>query len=382
MILLLFVVITLVYVFLIGSLAIGFDKVKPFSLEDVEAKTNFSILIPFRNEAENLPALLKSIAGLQYPKHLFEVILVDDASEDASVSVIKKVLDTNLSTNKCTRTDIRIIDNVRESNSPKKDAITSAIQMAKYDWIVTTDADCILPKFWLDTLDTFIQKQEPNFIVSPVTYGNVTSFLDRFQLLDFLSLQGATIGGFGINKPFLCNGANLAYKKDFFKGVQGFHGNTNIASGDDIFLLEKALKQDPTKVHYLKCEHAIVTTEAEKTTRTLISQRVRWASKSANYKNSFAKVVGCIVLLMNAALITALALSIAGVFNLRALLYLFLIKCSIDFLLLFKTLRFYNQESFLSSYLFSCLLYPFFSVYVAIISVFSNYKWKGRAFSK
>lgn len=382
MILLLFVVITLVYVFLIGSLAIGFDKVKPFSLEDVEAKTSFSILIPFRNEAENLPALLKSIAGLQYPKHLFEIILVDDASEDASVSVIKKILDTNLSTDKSTRTDIIITDNVRKSNSPKKDAITSAIQIAKYNWIVTTDADCILPKFWLDTLDSFIQKQEPNFIVSPVTYSNVTSFLDRFQLLDFLSLQGATIGGFGINKPFLCNGANLAYKKDFFKAVQGFQGNTNIASGDDIFLLEKALKQDAKKVHYLKCEHTIVTTEAEKTTRTLISQRVRWASKSANYKNSFAKVVGCIVLLMNASLITALTLSITGLFNFKVLLYLFLIKCSIDFLLLFKTLRFYNQESFLSSYLFSCLLYPFFSVYVVIVSVFSNYKWKGRAFSK
>ncbi|MBQ0788799.1 MAG: glycosyltransferase [Oceanihabitans sp.] len=382
MILLLFVVITLVYVFLIGSLAIGFDKVKPFSLEDVEAKTTFSVLIPFRNEAENLPELLKSIAALKYPKHLFEVILVDDASEDASVSVIKKVLDTNSSTDKCTRTDIKIINNQRESNSPKKDAITSAIQIAKYDWIVTTDADCTLPPFWLDTLDAFIQKKDANFIVAPVTYSNVNSFLDRFQLLDFLSLQGATIGGFGIHKPFLCNGANLTYKKDFFKAVQGFQGNTNIASGDDIFLLEKALKQDTKKVHYLKCEHAVVTTEAEKTMNGLISQRVRWASKSANYNNSFAKVVGCIVLLMNTSLIAALVISIAGVFNFKVLLYLFLIKCSIDFLLLFKTVRFYNQESFLSSYLFSCLLYPFFSVYVVVLSVFYKYKWKGRAFSK
>ena len=118
------------------------------------------MIIPFRNEAENLPKLLKSIERLQYPKHLFEVILVDDASEDASVSVIKKVLDTNSSTDKCTRTNIRVIDNVRESNSPKKDAITSAIQMAKYDWIITTDADCILPKFWLDTFDAFIQKND------------------------------------------------------------------------------------------------------------------------------------------------------------------------------------------------------------------------------
>lgn len=379
---LIFVGITLAYLFLIGSLAFGFDKIKPFILEEAEAKTTFSVIIPFRNEAENLPKLLKSIERLQYPKHLFEVILVDDASEDASVSVIKKVLDTNSSTDKCTRTNIRVIDNVRESNSPKKDAITSAIQMAKYDWIITTDADCVLPKFWLDTFDAFIQKNDANFIVAPVTYSNVHSFLDRFQLLDFLSLQGATIGGFGMQKPFLCNGANLAYKKDFFKAAQGFQGNNNIASGDDIFLLEKALKQDAKQVHYLKSEHAMVTTEAERTITDLISQRVRWASKSANYKNNFAKVIGLIVLFMNASLICGLALSIVGVSNFNMLVYLFLIKCSIDFLLLFKTVRFYQQESYLASFIFSCLLYPFFSIYVVFVSVFSNYKWKGRAFSK
>ena len=380
MIFLLFVGITLAYLFLIGSLTFGIDKVKPFHLDDVEAKTRFSVIIPFRNEGDNLPKLLKSIEALEYPKHLFEVILVNDASEDDSVSIIEK----NLSNRPfdCAQDDIVVINNVRESNSPKKDAITSAIKIAKNEWIVTSDADCILPKFWLDTFDAFIQKKDTQFIVAPVTYSNIGSFLDRFQLLDFLSLQGASIGGFGINKPFLCNGANLAYKKDFFKAVNGFKGNTNIASGDDIFLLEKALKLDAKKVHYLKCKHAVVTTEAEKNTSNLISQRVRWASKSTNYKNSFAKVIGVIVLLMNASLICALTLCIVGVFNFKILVYLFLIKCSIDFLLLFKTVRFFNQEAFLSSYLFSCLLYPFFSVYVVFVSVFSNYKWKGRDFSK
>ncbi|MDO6595459.1 glycosyltransferase [Oceanihabitans sp. 2_MG-2023] len=382
MILLLFIGITLVYIFLIGILAFGFDKVKRFAMEDLEAKTSFSVVIPFRNEAENLPSLLKSLEALQYPKHLYEIILVNDASEDNSVTIIEKVLHTNLRKDKFTRNPIKIINNLRESDSPKKDAITSAIQIAKYDWIITTDADCILPKFWLDTFDAFIQKRDADFIVAPVTYSKAKTFLDRFQLLDFLSLQGATIGGFGIQKPFLCNGANLGYRKDFFKTVQGFHGNTNIASGDDIFLLEKALKQDAKKVHYLKSEHVIVTTEAVKNFKDLISQRVRWASKSASYKNNFAKAVGLLVLLMNASLICLLTLCITGIFNVKVLLYLFLIKCSIDFLLLFKTLRFYKQETFLPSFIFSCFLYPFFSVYVVFVSVFSNYKWKGRAFKK
>ena len=77
-------------------------------------------------------------------------------------------------------------------------------------------------------------------MVGPVSYNILKhSFLENFQLLDFLSLQAATLGGFGIKKPFLCNGANLAYKKTVFTKLNGFQGNENIASGDDIFLFEK-----------------------------------------------------------------------------------------------------------------------------------------------
>src|SRR5690606_31135182 len=97
---------------------------------------------PFRNEAEKLPTLLQSISELNYPKELFEIIFVDDESDDESNAQLMGFLANS-------RTDIKIISNIRKTNSPKKDAITSAIDIAKYDWILTTDADCVLPKFWL-----------------------------------------------------------------------------------------------------------------------------------------------------------------------------------------------------------------------------------------
>ena len=71
-----------------------------------------------------------------------------------------------------------------------------------------------LPKYWLDSFDEFIQQTHAICIAAPITYQTNPSFLNRFQALDILSLQGATIGGFGINKPFLCNGANFGYKKE------------------------------------------------------------------------------------------------------------------------------------------------------------------------
>jgi len=237
------IIITVLYLVLIGSLAYGFDRVKSFNLSDILSKTKFSIVIPFRNEAGNLPDLLHSISNLVYPKHLFEIIFVDDASEDHSADLINNFKLTN------SAVEIKLIKNNRLTNAPKKDAIAHAIQEAKHDWIMTTDADCILPKYWLSGFDEYIQKSNAKCVVGPLTYSINNSLLERFQILDILSLQAATAGGFGIQKPFLCNGANFAYKKELFHKLNGFKGNTNISSGDDIFFLEKTVKYYPEQIN-------------------------------------------------------------------------------------------------------------------------------------
>ncbi|WGD35501.1 glycosyltransferase [Olleya sp. YS] len=370
-----FIIVILLYLFLIGSFVLGFDKVKTIRLSDIIPKTKFTVIIPFRNEAEHLPELLESILKLNYPKDLFEIIFVDDASEDDSVAQIMRFLSY-------VQNDSKLLNNIRVSYSPKKDAIALAIQHAKSKWIITTDADCILPKYWLDSYNEFIQKNSAKLIAGPVTYSLNKGFLNAFQTLDFLSLIGATIGGFGLNKPFLCNGANLAYQKDFFESVNGFEGNTTIASGDDIFLLEKALKTDKNAVQYLKCEQAIVTTKPQASLKLLLAQRLRWASKTSNYSNNFAKLVGLIVLLANALIVVGFVLALMGLLKVKAFAYLFFIKIAIDFLLIYKTSQFFNKENVLKHYTWSCLAYPFFSVYIAFISMFMTYKWKGRTFKK
>ncbi|MCP4054838.1 MAG: glycosyltransferase, partial [Mesoflavibacter sp.] len=171
------VVILLLYLILIGKFAFAIDKVTEFKLQDIPAKTKFSVVIPFRNEAENLPALLNSIAELNYQASLFEIILVNDDSEDLSEDIVTKFISTSA-------LDIKLIQNKRQTNSPKKDAISSAIKISKYDWIITTDADCVLPKYWLDSFDAFIQQNDVRMVVGPVTYYQVNGFLKHFQLLD------------------------------------------------------------------------------------------------------------------------------------------------------------------------------------------------------
>ena len=378
--LLISILITFLYCILIILFFIGFDLVQPFHLKKNETAPTFSILIPFRNEVIELPYLLESLSKLEYPNDKYELIFINDDSNDDSVNIINNFIDKRPFDS--AQGDIRVINNTRKTNSPKKDAINSAIEQAKYDWIITTDADCIVPKKWLQTFDSFIEEKQPQLIVAPVTYHSNAGFLEQFQLLDFLSLQGTTIGGFGINKPFLCNGANLCYNRQTFFEVNGFEGNTHVASGDDIFLLEKIIEKYPDKVHYLKSNEAIVITKPQPTFKQLLHQRVRWATKSTAYKNWFSKLVSIIVLAMNFLLLFLFAGSIFQMISWQLFIVLFGTKFAIDLLLLFKTTAFFNQQKVLKHYLLSSLVYPVFIMFVVIVSLKSGYSWKGRQFKK
>ncbi|WP_299669185.1 glycosyltransferase [uncultured Polaribacter sp.] len=381
-----FVFLFSVYAVLIISLTIGFYKIEEFYAENTTFKTRFSVIIPFRNEAENLPNLLNSIAALKYPKELVEFIFVDDDSTDASVAKIQQILNKfqidnsqNLKPLDCARGDIHIIKNKRTSNSPKKDAISTAIQMAKNNWILTTDADCIVSENWLKALDRFIQKSNPKMVVAPVNYIAKNNFLEQFQLLDFMSLQGTTIGGFGMNFPFLCNGANLAYRKDIFLKLNGFKGNDTIASGDDIFLFEKFLEDDKNGVHFLKSKEAIVSTFPVKSTSALIQQRIRWVSKTSKFKSTRVKLIGLLVFLVNLYVV----FNVFFYDNIASIFLPLVLKISIDLFLFIPTINFYNhKKTFFKWYVFSGIIYPFFSVCIVFKSFFYKYNWKGRNFKK
>ena len=353
----------ILYGFLILQLYVGFNQIPMFESKNQKPTTQFSIIVPFRNEARNLKNLIACLDKLNYLHVDFEVILVDDASDKLYA------LEENT-------IDIQIIKNIRKSNSPKKDAIETAIQVAKFPWIVTTDADCLVGENWLTILDQFIQFQKAEMVVGAVKYTSNRSFLQQFQSLDMASLQGVTIGSFGISKRFMCNGANFAYTKNIFNKLNGFDGNNHIASGDDVFLLQKAQLQYPEKVGYLKATEHIVTTKPVDSWKNLFFQRVRWASKTAAYKDYYPKFLGLIVFATN--LLSCYLLILLFVNFQITFLILLLCKFTIDAMIIYKTNRFLQSKT--NFLLLGSLCYPFFSVGVALYSIFGKYEWKGRKF--
>lgn len=368
--------ILLIYALTIGHLIYGFDQIPTYKKSDGNPETYFAILLPFRNESENLPALLESFKNLNYPKNQFEIIFVDDFSGDDSV---KLIYNWRMENGKFHTT---LLENLRISNSPKKDAITRAIPIIKNEWIITTDADCVVPENWLLTIDNYIQSYDVAMIVGAVSYDGKKSFLHHFQQLDLLSLQGATIGSFGLGLGFMCNGANFCYTKSLFQELNGFTGNTKIASGDDVFLVQKAMESQnfgPKKVHYLKSKSNIVHTKPLNSWKSLFFQRVRWASKTSSYQSVFGKDLALIVFAGNLAIIVGFILLLAQKIESDYFALLFLVKFVFDFIFLKKTNSFFSKKR-MPFLILSSFLYPFFCVSVALFSFFGKYEWKGRQF--
>jgi cellulose synthase/poly-beta-1,6-N-acetylglucosamine synthase-like glycosyltransferase len=348
-------------------------RFKAFGKNEIKvnrSKTKFSIIIPFRNEEEHLPQLLHSIIELDYPSTLFEVLLVDDASEDHSKSICEEWQRHNPGLK------VSILENKGLAKSPKKSAILTALQKASGDYILTTDADCQLPESWLLQYDNYIQYQPSDLIAGPVKIIEEKSFWTKFQVLDLMSLQVIGLGSFKTASPLFCNAANLCYRAQSLKDLQAFSQHKDIISGDDVFNLE-VFQQNDKIINAIVDERATVWTKAENNFGALTQQRIRWASKTKYYKNKWAVFLGVIVLATNLCLVMSLVLALFYQ-DFDRFYWLWFFKLSIDFYTLYSGNLFFKFNICWRDYLIMLFIYPFVSSYFGLLSLNGSYQWKGR----
>ena len=338
-----------------------------------EHSTYISVIIPARNEEENIGACLQSIINQSYPKNLFEVIVVDDFSTDRTAEIINSFLEKNVSL-------ISLKDFAEEGglNSYKKKAIEIAISKAKGDFIVTTDADCIAQKKWLEIIASFYEKHNPVFIAAPVAYYGENNFLKIFQSLDFMTLQGIT--GASVYKKFhsMCNGANLAYEKKVFLEVGGFTGIDNIASGDDMLLMHKIFSISPQKILFLKSWEAIVQTKPAGSLKEFLHQRIRWASKADKYTDKKITGVLLLVYLFN---VWIFLVGILSIFYHQLFLWfawVLISKTLIELFFLYPVARFFKKRRLLWWFPVAQPFHILYTIIAGWLGKFGSYKWKER----
>jgi cellulose synthase/poly-beta-1,6-N-acetylglucosamine synthase-like glycosyltransferase len=265
----------------------------------------------------------------------------------------------------------------KKINAYKKKAIEIGIGMAKNEWIVTTDADCLAGANWLSTFNDYILEKDPVFVGAPVAFTNDGSVLQSFQCIDFMALQGITAAAVSAGLHAMCNGANLAYKKEVFFEVSGFKGIDNIASGDDMLLMNKIKEKYPNQMGYLFSQDAIMQTAPMQTLSQFINQRIRWASKGNKYKDVSVIVVLWVVLLLNIslALLPFMAIFYPSLFLFWLLLIV--LKTWIEASFAIHIAAFFSIQLRWKDTLLQ-LPHILYTSLAGCLGMFGKYQWKGR----
>ena len=231
----------------------------------------------------------------------------------------------------------------------------------------------------------FYKEKKPVFVAMPVVFSapsSTDSFLEKFfknfQSLDFMTLQGIT--GAAVHKKFhsMCNGANLAYEKKVFYEVNGFQGIDEIASGDDMLLMDKIQKLYPDRILFLKSPEVIVQTQAAATLKDFMNQRIRWASKTDKYTDKKIIAVLLLVYLLNAWLFI---LAICSFFIAKAF-YIFLAaiagKIIVELIFLHPVAKFFGKQKLLWWFIPAQPFHVLYTLIAGWLGRFGSYKWKGR----
>ena len=380
-----------IYFFIILSLSVFYIIIQTIYTEgwkalsiwnipnDFQPKTKISILIPARNEADNIGNCIESILNQTYPKDLFEIIVLDDFSEDETAELVNNYAKNNWTT-------IRLIAlgnyiSLDETQSFKKKAIEIGIAQADGELIVTTDADCVVQPNWLMLIASVYEEKQPKFIAAPVNFYQEQNDFERFQSLDFIGMMGITGSGIYTKIMRMCNGANLAYPKAVFEEVSGFQDIDDHASGDDMMLMQKIARIYPNDICYLKNQAATTFTMAKPTLKSFINQRVRWSTKSKGYEE---RQVTAILIGVWLFCVSILLTFLSSLFLGRLFLIIgfgqLLIKMIADYRLLKTTSTFFNRSDLMQTFVKSSIYHLIYIIGIGFLGgVVRKYEWKGRS---
>jgi cellulose synthase/poly-beta-1,6-N-acetylglucosamine synthase-like glycosyltransferase len=363
------------YVFIISLFTFGWFRKNKNSTEVPTPSSNISIIIAARNEEHNISACLAALASQNYSKDNFEIIIIDDASTDGTVQIVKDFIQTHREI----RTQLFSLAEKDRSATSKKAALTLGIQLAQFEIIAVTDADCLPAPGWLSAMANGFSERTVMMVCGMVCFSKDKKWFSKLQSLEFMSLVASGAGAAGAGFPFMCNGASMAFRKEAFYKTGAYSDSDGYASGDDVFLLHNIKKlYGNSSVRFIKNKNAVVLTAPQAGLRDFYNQRVRWASKSKGYHDvislltSVAVFVYCMEMLLFAA---------AGIFfapMLYAASGLFVLKLIVDIPLMAGITAYFGQKKLLFFYLPMQLIYPVYIVIVALGGIFGRYSWKGR----
>jgi len=245
---------------------------------------NFSIIIPFRNEKKNLGPLLETLVR-QKTKSDYEIIFVDDFSDDGGEKVIK---DYNYGNN---YNSIKLIHRKNFPQNPnitsKQNALDLGAEFAKYDFLVFTDADMTFDENWLENYRVSIEKNSGKFMFGRTEIRRVNSLIETVQKaqLDFLFAAAWLFCKIGLDTS--CMGNNIAISKKLYDEIGGQKA-IGFSITEDRKLLSEVKKR---KISVFCVENFSANAFTKPVdAKTFLHQMIRWV-KGAMAESKFLRAV-------------------------------------------------------------------------------------------
>jgi len=356
----------IIYLFYLRLFYFGLKK-KNIGLDYEKKKV--SIIIAARNEEKNIPQLLTSLMNQTYPKELFEVIVVDDDSNDKTAEVVLQFKEK--------WNNIHLIKTEKRQQviSPKKNALSQGINASSGDIICCTDADCVVGKFWIESMVSYFKQDTQmvcGFSRTRINDWNKAALSQKFEHYDFLVMMFAAAGAISSQKYFSCTGQNLAYKRKAFEDVGGFEKIKHLISGDDVNLMQLFRHQN-FNIRFAFSPHSFVLTKPIEKLVQLLNQRSRWAS---NMKWQVMMNPEFFVYLMSVFFLAFLPIVLLF-FHWKIGVGILLIKALFDFLFIKEGYRIFPSEKARKIFFpFWFILQPVYIFVVTFLGILNIFKWE------
>ena len=342
------VIIQLVYHGLIFS-RFAFTKHKNTTQKNIAV----SVLICAKNESDNLAENLPYILEQDYPD--FEIILINDASNDDTLDVMKSFQSKHK--------NIKIVDvkPVEKFWGSKKYALTLGIKAASHNFLLFTDADCKpLSKQWVKTMSSRFTNDK-TIILGYGAYkkqkGSLINKLIRFETL-LTAIQYFSYTKIGL--PYMAVGRNLAYRKEEFFKVSGFMSHMNVRSGDDDLFVNQVANIKNTAICFSK--NSFTESLPEATFKDWMNQKKRHVSSSKYYKLKHKLLLGLFYISQLFFWSLSLVL-IAFLWHWQIVIVLMLLRISIQYISFGFSAKKLNEQDTLP-------LLPFLEIFLIVSQLF------------
>ena len=329
-----------------------------------------SVIIAARNEGASIESCLNAIRAQDYPEDLFEVIVADDRSDDDTPEKLDALAHA------WNRLTVITIESHPPGLSPKKHALTRAIERARGDIVLQTDADCIVPPAWIAGM---VRRFEPgvNMVAGVAPYvrhhGFLAGFIAHEYLWNVLLGAGSIARGLGTH----ASARNLGFRRAAFRRMNGYGDSAGILSGDDTLLMQRFQRADKTAVVTNPDAATQVFSEPPSTFGAFIRQRIRHMS-TGRYFHPFQVIVGLLVYGFHILILLSIVLACFAAVYFPLFILLFLLKLSADMLAFRAVSRVFSLEVAWRSFVRNEFLLAVYLAVLPVLGTFLPVRWKEK----